>query len=505
MLDNLLPTPQKNGPKSTMESFEIRQSSMGIAKTSEVCEEEQDAPLLSIDYVHDHSLSNKSYGGTNQTNKEGHLKPTKRKSTFIDQKQASIPSSVFNLCNTIIGAGILSLPQAVSETGYGISAFLFIGIAAINLFTLNLNLTCAKVLAPNSSYTTLCAATIPQLKYIVDASVAITCFGVCIAYFVVIGDLLPDVITQYVDSDNTDDTIFMKALKERETWIIIYLICFIFPTIRLRKMDSLRFTSFFALLCFAYITIIVVSYATVHKLEPCRSEESENDKCLGNREVWPSGQFGILRVFKAIPIFMFSYTCHFNTFSICNELENNTMKRINKTIFYTICLVFVIYCTVGYFGYYTYGDFVASNILTKYPQEEAILIVRIGLSFAIAFSYPVLLHPCRNCLGSMFFNEPNCEYLSPFRFWLLTGLIVVFSFAIAMVADDLGDILGIIGATGISVIAFILPGLFYYYMKGVEEIDKEYYKWKRNCGLVFVVIGTVLIPFCIVMQFVTID
>ena len=159
----------------------------------------------------------------------------------------------------------------MAETGYIVSLFLFIGIAICNLFTLNLNLSCAKLLAPNSSYTTLCNATIPRLQYVVDASVAITCFGVCCAYFVVIGDLLPDVVTQYVDDDPEDDDLFMTLIKDRITWIIIYLFLFILPTIRLRKMDSLRFTSFFALICFIYIAVIVVIYALIDPLDPCRS------------------------------------------------------------------------------------------------------------------------------------------------------------------------------------------------------------------------------------------
>ena len=202
---------------------------------------------------------------------------------------------------------------------------------------------------------------------------------------------------------------------------------------------------------------------------------------------------------------MFAYTCHFNTFAICNELQNNSMERINRTIVLTVTVVFTIYCLVGYFGYYTYGTNAEDNIITNYPQNVAVSIVRIGLSFAIAFSYPVLLHPCRNCLGSLVFDEPNCAKLSAKRFWILTAAIVVLSFTISIFADNLNDILGIVGSTGISVIAFILPGLFYFYMDGLEKMDGKWYKFKRNLGIVFVILGIILIPFCIFFQFYEID
>lgn len=278
-----LETPTQDGDKTPS----TRGPSLAIPKQTQEYNEDQDAPLLSIDYIHD-SLPATNYGGVSKIVPDAEytdedrggsqlsfnitsLPKRTRKQSFINQNKASIPSSVFNLCNTIVGAGILGLPEAVAQTGYIVSAFLFVAIAVINLFTLNLNLSCAKLLAPNSSYTTLCHATIPKLQYVVDASVAITCFGVCCAYFVVIGDLLPDVITQYVDSDSSDDQWYTTLAKDRITWILIYLFLFIMPTLRLRKMDSLRFTSFFALICFTYITIIVVIYFLIDPLDPCRS------------------------------------------------------------------------------------------------------------------------------------------------------------------------------------------------------------------------------------------
>ena len=41
----------------------------------------------------------------------------RRKSSFWDQPKASIFSSSMNLCNTVIGAGILALPNAMTQTG----------------------------------------------------------------------------------------------------------------------------------------------------------------------------------------------------------------------------------------------------------------------------------------------------------------------------------------------------------------------------------------------------
>ena len=133
---------------ASLEAFEIRGPSMAIPKVSQSFHEEQDAPLLSIDYIHDsltnanmhNSLGhdgNKDYGtsqdggirkvipdaqytdeekSTSTFNIMKYVPTAGKKSSTFTQKQASIPSSIFNLCNTIVGAGILGMICVICDT-----------------------------------------------------------------------------------------------------------------------------------------------------------------------------------------------------------------------------------------------------------------------------------------------------------------------------------------------------------------------------------------------------
>ena len=100
--------------------------SLTVPSVSQSFHDDQDAPLLSIDYIHNslananmNSLANhfkkQNYGTSYQDNGVTKLLPDGRNadeeksSSMSTPKHASIPSSVFNLCNTIIGAGILSM------------------------------------------------------------------------------------------------------------------------------------------------------------------------------------------------------------------------------------------------------------------------------------------------------------------------------------------------------------------------------------------------------------
>eukprot|EP01084_Bolivina_argentea_P081761 148032_1 len=423
----------------------------------------------------------------------------RRKSTFLNQDKASIVSSIMNLIISVIGAGTLGIPYAVAQTGYVIAIILFIFVAILTVVTLNLNLEPAQELIPNASYNRLCDETTPKLKKFVDFSVSITTFGILCAYFVVIGDLLPDVVITFYDDD--DDHLFTN----RRTWIIIYLIIFILPTVRLRKMDSLRFTSLFAILCFMYIMGVIIVYTLVDDLNPCRDDPIHGpDHCMGDIHAFPTNY---LAIFKAIPIFFLAYSCHFNCFSICNELENSNMSRLNMITSTTMFVCMLIYATIGFGAYFTYGTNIDSNIILHYPHSVVLLILRVSLSFAIAFGYPVILFSTRNCLISLIFQNVNTtkipkQKLDNKRFYLLTYSIVACSFTVSMITDDITDIFAIVGSTGTTVIAFILPGLFYY---NYQFKYKKQNKWKRKCALFFTIAGIVFIPFCIAMQFINTD
>ena len=167
-------------------------------------------------------------------------------------------------------------------------------------------------------------------------------------------------------------------------------------------------------------------------------------------------------------------------------------------------MILVIFIYVGYAGYFTYGKECESDLLVKYPQDSvSIVIVRISLSIAVAFSYPINVQPCRHCMASLVFNVANADLeLSNVKFVTLTTLICASTIVIAMIVDDLGIVLGIVGATGITTMSFILPGLFYYNIQDEEIRKGKWYKCKRNIGIVLVFMGFIIMPFSIVMQFV---
>src|SRR5205085_8835656 len=59
-------------------------------------------------------------------------------------------------------------------------------------------------------------------------------------------------------------------------------------------------------------------------------------------------------------------------------------------------------------------------------------------------------------------RNPRAESMSDGRFALLSTVIIILSYVVAMTVSSLEKVLAYVGSTGSTSISFILPGLFYY-------------------------------------------
>lgn len=169
----------------------------------------------------------------------------------------------------------------------------------------------------------------------------------------------------------------------------------------------------------------------------------------------------------------------------------------------TLCVI--LYCIVGYSGYFSYGNCVSGDILESYPKVPAVAVVRIVLAIALAFSYPLQAHPCRKCLVSILnhfgiVKSSNVDKLDWKLFYLITYCIAFGSFGISMAVENLSTVIEIVGSIGSPIISFVIPGLFYYKMTTPKIRLQPGYEIKRRIAFGYVVFGCLIIPFGLTMQ-----
>lgn len=135
---------------------------------------------------------------------------------------ASWTSSVINLVNTIVGAGVLAMPHAMSNMGVvlGVLVILWSGLASG--FGLYLQTRCARYLDRGSaSFFALSQITYPNAAVVFDGAIAVKCFGVGVSYLIIIGDLMPGVVQGFIhDHELVGGTEF---LLDRRFWITAFM------------------------------------------------------------------------------------------------------------------------------------------------------------------------------------------------------------------------------------------------------------------------------------------
>jgi amino acid permease len=393
-------------------------------------------------------------------------------------------SCIANLTNTILGAGVLGLPHALASTGSLTGVILLTVASSFSAFGLHLLSVCALAEPISkqeaSSFYKVARRAYPPATMLIDFAVAFKCFGVSTSYLTIIGDCMTEVMAYFLDENST------SVVLERDFWIpfavlMVSTLCFF------KSLDALKFTSLLSCCFVLFLTLVIFCYFLNTKgLDPCEgfvADDSE-DVCKGDTPLTTNMSDTI----SVLAVFIFSFTCHQNIFSVCNELQDNTQARVNKVIVTSISSAFLLNLAISLFGYYTFGAAVDSDILKSYPQNALVTILRFFIALLVTFSYPLQLDPSRRCCMTLINQvreysrnrgggndgddgaedkealvegESSKKGGDEYIWFAVTVFYLAGSFLIAMVVSDLGTILGLVGATGSTTVTYILPGFIY--------------------------------------------
>jgi len=345
----------------------------------------------------------------------------------------------------------------------------------------------------------------PWLAIVLDIALIIFCLGVCVAYLILIGDSMPQVIG-FIADERPDSSVIslsesvvnasvssvhvsVPALRRRELWISIAMVI-VAPFIFSKRLDVLRYLSWGTVICVAYMLIMLIYYF-IRDFDRIFSDDN-------SYELGPTTSAAI----NNISIILFSYTCQPNYFSVFDEIgERNRRKRANGSSAIACSAAGILYSLFGIFGYFIGGANVASNVVNSLPTYDTlVLIARLALIFVVTFSFPVIFHPMRVCFETMF-NGPRCQKISETARRIIIAIVLaLLTWAIAMIFHQLDVVLSLTGATGATLLSFILPG----YMLWLEFPDNRSCPrgWYAICGMVLCIFGLIFMVASVVLTFV---
>ncbi|TFY54311.1 hypothetical protein EVG20_g9759 [Dentipellis fragilis] len=290
-------------------------------------------------------------------------------------------NSIANMANSILGAGIIGLPYAISKAGFFTGMFLLIVLCGVTDWTIRLIVTNAKLSGTNSYIGMMNHCFGSSGRAAVSFFQFAFAFGGMCAFGIIIGDTIPHVLRSLFPHLPT--TPFFSIFANRQFVIAFTTITVSYPLSLYRDIHKLSIASSLALVGMLIIVASVIFEG------PLVSPILRGD---------PSKRLSFIEpgIFQAIGVISFAFVCHHNSLLIYGALNTPTLDRFAKVTHISTAISLVACSTMAVAGYMTFTDRTQGNILNNFaPDDTLINIARFCFGLNMFTTLPLELFVCR--------------------------------------------------------------------------------------------------------------
>ncbi|KAF0989815.1 hypothetical protein HZS_407, partial [Henneguya salminicola] len=343
-------------------------------------------------------------------------------STVKSVSYISILLTAANISNNIVGAGIITLPKALKDSGIGVG-ILFLAISTIMCgWTFTMMAVCGEFCK-----TTTYEKTVQKLLgkpgyYAVIICTILFPISSAIAYGITIAANLQSffmgIFPEY------------SFYKNRALLMLAPYYFIIFPLTLIKDMKFLeRFSTFSIILVLFYVSTIFWKLNSIPYVI----------QTLPGTFV-----FGKLTAFKALPVFAFACSCHHNVISFYKSLKDRSIKNfvISKNIAFNFS--FVIYIAVAISGFITFGGQPLDNIFENYCSNDILMnITRLIFTVTLLLTSPLQLFAPRQVITqNVLVKFSNSKWIHA----VTTFILISVCYVTVVLIDNIGVVIEIGGA-----------------------------------------------------------
>ena len=383
------------------------------------------------------------------------------------QGKDSIKASGAQIANTIMGAGILSIPIIMRYLGLFLGIIFIISLALCTLFSVFILIRCHEITG-KTGFSMLGKITMGKFgSILIKVIIIINNMGFCIAYFRIFGEVVQTVIQGFISPDS------FWANNWHNFIYIIFCSLIMFYFIFIKNLSALKKVAYMgvsAVLLFSFgLTLLFLHKGIHHYL----------DSNISWKFLKPNCSFS--EAFNAIPSVFLAFLFQFNVFPIYLSLKEKNLDSMMKATKIGVGYSLFIFLIVGIIGFLLYGLNMNETLLECLSQDMTkfrnisgfikFLIIIISVSFVTTCltSFPILFLSLREnfinsmifCIKNMGHKNENNNYISEKRLNIITISLYVVIVLMAIILPKLKVIFSVVGATAGTFIAFILPNLFY--------------------------------------------
>ncbi|XP_071539182.1 putative sodium-coupled neutral amino acid transporter 11 [Panulirus ornatus] len=388
------------------------------------------------------------------------------------REKSSISFTSFNYINSIVGSGVIGMPFALHEAGFGVGLLVLVLVGIITDASLCLMLQVAHT-AQATTYQDLVNTAFGKPGFLVTSCLQFLYpFISLISYNVIVGDTMTKVLIRVTGISA------QSVLARREFIVATSTLLITLPLSLYRNITRLAKISLASVVMIAIIAVsMLVRLGTMKDMVPTTDD------------AW---NFGGENLASAIGIMSFAFMCHHSSFLVYDSLADNTQERWNKVTHISIGSAAVLSLVFAVAGYLTFTGYTQGDVFENYCWDDDLMnLCRGAYAFTILLTFPIECFVARDVVERAFFRDYQPQPF--FRHAVLSVLIALFCMFLSLTTDCLGIVLELNGILCAIPLAYILPPLCFLRLE-------EGALWARNkwtaCGVitfgvVTMVIGTV--------------
>ena len=374
-------------------------------------------------------------------------------------------SSSINLLNNVVGAGLFSMPWCLAQSTLISGCLVFIVICLLNLYSFVLLARCCQ-LAGCFSYLEIGNVALgPRFGTIAQGTSTLYACGSLVSYVVLAVNFLLGEGTGVLALLAEGHSSFLShgGLAARVTIGCAFSALFFLPLSMLRSLDSLKLTSWLALLATlyaGYITLYELAASPPGSLTPAEAKAGRD----AIRSSVVVGRFPPpLTLFAAVPIVNVAFTAHYNAPRYYQELERRSLRRYMLLTSAALSLSLAIYTVVAISGYLSFGSFSRGDVLENFADAFPLAVGARGALLVVLVScFPKVQHSVRDGLLRLGSSTGHTTDTAPCRtLALCTTLVVGGSTLVGTLVERVETVLAYKGAIFGSLMVYILPAMMY--------------------------------------------